>query len=406
MLRARRTIYFFIHCHDGALLDVGALLRGVARLEMRRELHAISILLGDEVAIEREELDTVLEFPSDEWVEVDPSREAAVEALARKGLLVVDTDDDEELNELRRRDERLVANQWNVYAAAYHFMTRWRDVDLRAGLTEGDDPIGELPPVPAAAIEKFVELRGRPPDALHELAQAQRVQELPVLDRDGGLYDALARRKTTRGFDREQSIQLDELSTALRYVFGCHGWAPIIGDLYCIKRTSPSGGGLHPTEAYPLVSGVDGVEPGLYHYRGRDHALELVVPLGAEEASTLASDFMCGQTYFGSAHVSVILTARYYRNFWKYRKHQKAYAALLMDAAHLSQTLYLVAAELGLGAFVTVAINSARIDETLGLDPMSEGALAVCGFGRPTKGRSPFEPEFRPYRPRETEPPG
>jgi nitroreductase len=77
-----------------------------------------------------------------------------------------------------------------------------------------------------------------------------------------------------------------------------------------------------------------------------------------------------------------------------------------MDAAHLSQTLYLVAAELGLGSYVTCAINSATIDDKLGLDPVSEGALAVVGFGRRTNGPTQLEPDFRPYRPRETPPAG
>ena len=77
---------------------------------------------------------------------------------------------------------------------------------------------------------------------------------------------------------------------------------------------------------------------------------------------------MCGQSYFGTAAVSFVLTARFYRNHWKYRRHQKAYAGILMDAAHLSQTLYLVSDDLGLGAYVTIAINARDIEARLGLD--------------------------------------
>jgi putative peptide maturation dehydrogenase len=331
---------------------------------------------------------------------------AEIEALARKGLLVVDGSEDKELNELRRREEGLAANEWNLYAAAYHFLTRWRDVDVSADAAPGGRTVEGMPEVSAEMIEKFIELYGPPPDGFHELEPPRPVIELPVDDRDGDLYRALLARKTTRAFDPEASLELGELSTVLRYVFGAHGWAPIVGDLFGLRRTSPSGGGLHPVEAYPLVSRVDGVEPGLYHYRTRDHALELVAPLSPDEASPLTTNFVSGQAYFGAAQVSVILTARYYRSFWKYRRHQKAYSALLMDAAHLSQTLYLVAAELGLGAYVTVAINSAAIDERLGLDPVSEGALAIVGFGRPTNRPTPFEPTFRPYVPRDTAPPG
>jgi nitroreductase len=91
-----------------------------------------------------------------------------------------------------------------------------------------------------------------------------------------------------------------------------------------------------------------------------------------------------------------VLVSRFARSFWKYRKHERAYGVLLMDAAHLSQTFYLVAAELGLGAFVTAAINGADAEERLGLDGFSEGALALLGCGRPGE-RSELDPEFRRF---------
>ncbi len=96
------------------------------------------------------------------------------------------------------------------------------------------------------------------------------------------------------------------------------------------------------------------------------------------------------------------MTSRFYRNFWKYRKHQKAYGVLLMDAAHLSQTFYLVCTELGLGSFITAAINSTNIEQKLGLDGFIEGAIAICGCGKPIQ-KNVIDPGFRPYIPRETE---
>ena len=70
-----------------------------------------------------------------------------------------------------------------------------------------------------------------------------------------------------------------------------------------------------------------------------------------------------------------------------------------MDAAHLSQTLYLVAAERGLGAYITAAVNNADIDAALGLDGVHEGTLAVCGFGKAAAEPSPFDPAFKPFMP-------
>jgi nitroreductase len=81
-----------------------------------------------------------------------------------------------------------------------------------------------------------------------------------------------------------------------------------------------------------------------------------------------------------------------------------------MDAAHLSQTFYLVATELGLGPFVTAAINGSDIEEDLGLDGVSEGAIAICGCGVPARGTRSLEaevldlsPEYLPYTPRVTD---
>jgi putative peptide maturation dehydrogenase len=204
----------------------------------------------------------------------------------------------------------------------------------------------------------------------------------------------LLARRTTRWFDPTASMTLDELDGVLRYVFGCHGFARNVADVVCVKRTSPSGGGLHPIEAYPIISNVAGVPSGLYHYNARRHSLSLLEDLDAAEARQLATFFMCGQKYFGIAHAVFILTARFCRNHWKYRRHQKAYAGILMDAAHLSQTLYLVAAELGLGAFVTIAINSRDIEQRLRLDGVSEGVIAVIGCGRRGLGQSPLELSF------------
>ena len=166
-----------------------------------------------------------------------------------------------------------------------------------------------------------------------------------------------------------------------------------------LKRTSPSAGGLHPIEAFPLLANVAGVEPGIYHYDAERHALALLEPLEREAATSLATQFVGGQTYFGSAHALLLLVARFVRSNWKYRRHQKAYASVLLDAGHLSQTLYLVATDRGLGAFVTDVINNAEIDERLGLDGIDEGVVAACGLGVPA-GLSPFDPVFRPFSPR------
>jgi putative peptide maturation dehydrogenase len=194
-------------------------------------------------------------------------------------------------------------------------------------------------------------------------------------------------------------MSAEQLGTLLELVYGCHGTLTFREDVVALRRTSPSAGGLHPIEAYPLVRDVAGLEPGLYHYAASDHCVELVRPLAASDVADLAEELTCGQSWFRSAHVLFVNVARFDRTFWKYRRHPRAYATLLLDAGHLSQTLYLVATELGLGAFVTAAINGANAEEALRLDPYSEGALAITGCGVPAGVPTPLEPVFEPYSP-------
>jgi putative peptide maturation dehydrogenase len=397
MARVRRSRYVCFFCDDFPFLDVGLLLRGTVAPVTVRQLYALSILRGEAVALSAEELELAASTPSDDWVEA--ADEVAARGLARKGVLLSD-EDDPELDMLRARHESLEGTGWNLEAALYYFMSRWRGIDMRR--LAGQDETSDLLPPTDEAVRALVDHLGPPPPAFSSPEAPLVVRALPLVERKGELYDLLLRRRTTRSFDRTAPLAQWELAVVLRYVFGYHGYVPLLGQVTTLKRTSPSAGGFHPIEAYPLILAVDDLDRGLYHYNAAEHALELLAPLGVDEARAVANAFVCGQTYFGDAHVLVVLAARFDRAFWKYRNHRKALTALMMDAAHLSQTLYLVATELGLGAFVTAAVNNVDIEERLGIDGYREGVLAVCGFGRPAAERSAFDPEFLPFVPRAT----
>jgi len=162
-----------------------------------------------------------------------------------------------------------------------------------------------------------------------------------------------------------------------------------------LKKHSPSGGGLHPIEAFLLVQRVEGVAPGLYHYQCVRHELERLCELSAQEAEGAASELVAGQSWFANAPVLVLMAARFPRTFWKYRNHPKAWKVIQLDAGHLSQTLYLSATELGYGAFITGAINDCCAERLFGLDAMSNGAIAISGFGK-RDARSGNNFEFDP----------
>ena len=389
--RVRRAASLFFRLDEGGPLDVASLLRGRLEIGPESRVLAVSVLTGAETVLTREELDGLLRISERRWTSKGEHDPSLVDALARRALVVTD-EDDPALRAFRERDERMAAGAWQPYAALFHSVTRWRNetVDTYAEVAQGET---------THAVDALFAEVGPPPPHFHEVEGAVSVHRLPLPTDGGPLYDVLAARRTTRAYDPRASLTEQQLSTVLHAVFGCHGTTPLHGPHLALKKTSPSGGALHPIEAYPLVVGVEGQRSGLHHYRPRDHALELIEPLDPAAGRELANHFMCAQPALADAQVHVVLTARFSRSFWKYRRHDKAYQALLMEAGHLSQTLYLVATELGLGAFVTAAINGADVDERLGLDATVESALAICGCGVPSGKPSPLEPEFEPYVP-------
>jgi putative peptide maturation dehydrogenase len=316
--------------------------------------------------------------------------------LASNGLLV-SNDPDPALAELLRRDEHLASHGWYLYAALYHSLTRRHGLDLELAEDLDDKRRAKA----ATAIAKRTERGGPPPAHFHSAPGTKTVHELPLDEPQGELYELLRRRRTVRGYEPDATMSLEQLSTILRIVFGCTGVVPVGGGFVLQRKTSPSGGALHPTEAYPVIRRVDGMAPGLYHYNVERHALELLEELTEAEATEYLRQATGGQAHFQHAQVAFVLTTRFRRNYWKYWMQRDQYGVLLLDAGHLSQTLYLVATELGLDAFVTAVINHDDIGARLGLDRYDEGALVVCGCGVAVS-ESGLMPRFRPFTPRES----
>jgi putative peptide maturation dehydrogenase len=241
---------------------------------------------------------------------------------------------------------------------------------------------------------------GPAPPHFYEVSNAKDRRELPLPEQEGPLFDLLRRRKTVRLFDPDNPMTETELSTVLYFTFGCHGIAALTEGLVALRKTSPSGGALHPIEAYPVILNVRGWTPGLYHYNVQNHRMDLLRGLERPDGVRLVSKFTGGQSYFATAHVVFILTARFQRNFWKYRRAPRSFRVIQLDAGHLSQTMYLVCTAIGLGAFFTAAINDINIEEELGIEAVEQGVVGILGCGR-TVSTYPLTFETIPYVPRE-----
>src|SRR5919202_2311639 len=166
MPRIRRTVFLFFNRYDAPLLDPAALIRGAGKVRRMPQLLAISVLRGAEFEISERDFELLGTVPSDRWMDADELAAAdrpRLRELAELGLLV-STEDDPLLAELRRRDEQLAAGPWNVYAALFHSLTKWRDVDFRR---RGGGGLEELPVTPPEAVERFVGGHREPPSQFH-----------------------------------------------------------------------------------------------------------------------------------------------------------------------------------------------------------------------------------------------
>lgn len=371
---ARRCSLLLLEPRESAEFDLDSLFRGGSGLRVSAHWVALAPHLEAEVNVDAEACAILGQVASAEWTAVDVLHArfgaAPIDRLLSHGLLI--SDDDVGAG-IRARDDRLRETHWHVVSATSHLLGRWRDVDSSDALEQSG----------MRSLRDLVEKLGVPPT--HLLGRTTPEQRIPLARPPASPLSTLLQRRTTcRNFDDKRLLPADQFAAVLDRVFAAQAVHAVSDATAVLKKNSPSGGGLHPTECYLLVQHVEGVVPGLYHYHAGDHALEPLPGgdgLDAGQLRALADRLLAGQTWFGNAHVLAFLTPRFARSFWKYRKHAKAYRAMILDAGHLSQNLYLVATELGLGAYITSAINEFEIEQAFGLDGLVEGPLAICGFG-------------------------
>jgi putative peptide maturation dehydrogenase len=373
----RRAAHVMLEPRERLEFDLDDLLGGGDGVGERLEWIAVVPHAAKEIAVSAEAAAALGAISPSHWVERDALDAAharsLIDALIRDGLLV------ERGSDADARDTLVRDTGWRSASAGVHYGSRWRGVDTAENQRHfaelhGGDLMKQLGPAPPPVRERA--------DARDRIALTRATPS--ALD---ALLDT---RVTCRNFDASPLGEAD-FAAVLQRAFSARAVDDYAPGLQLLKKGVPSAGGLHPTEAYLLVQRVEGIAPGLYHYHPVDHALEPMRTLDASEARTLATAFVGAQPYFIDAPVLVMPVARFRRNLWKYRNHAKAYRALILDVGHLSQTIYLAATELGLAAFITAAINEIDIEEAFGLDPLEEGPLAVCGFGRRATERSAFE---------------
>jgi SagB-type dehydrogenase family enzyme len=264
------------------------------------------------------------------------------------------------------RDE-LLDSLWKPWLphGAYHFLTK------DAPYVEGD----------WTADQKLQSISRAPqPPFFKENGGAQSISlPLPGREKDS-FFQTLHARRTRRKFS-QAPVSLHAVSMLLQMTWGVQGYvdSPYFGPLPL--KTSASGGARHPVEAYLLALKVTGLDPGLYHYDPKNHALELI---SCTATPQMARAYCADQPYVAHAAALFIMTGVFARSMWKYR-HPRAYRVVLLDAGHLGQTFCLTATRMGLAPFSTAALKDTLIERDLGIDGISESVLYVTGIGMPAE---------------------
>ncbi|PPU18348.1 putative peptide maturation dehydrogenase [Xanthomonas arboricola] len=362
----RRCFIVYIEPRDFVEIDFADLCAGGAGTLRTQGWVALAPHLGSECRITEDEVLLLGRFSPNHWREVNIVDDMAViTSLLSKGLLI---EADADLNQVHQRDNAQRESQWHPLAATYHAFTRWDNVDSAQATKDAG----------AETADELTETFGPPPP---EQCLRGSSEPIPLPRGTNGYLDEILQRRTTcRNFDGEAVIGVDVFAKVMERTFAANAVLKAGEGIAFLKRSSPSGGGLHPLDAYLVIRNISGLIDGIYHYLPVDHALERL-QLGGSDINRIALEILAGQDWFANAQVIVALCPRYLRNFWKYRAHAKAYRALALEAGHFSQTLYLAATDAGLGAFVTCAINEIQLENLFGLEPVTEGILAVCGFG-------------------------
>ncbi len=277
-----------------------------------------------------------------------------------------ETDGEEALSVGRR--QVLIAG----LSAAGGFLLGWLTSDGRPELPGEAQDIGELYhewSKPGRSLRLPVpEWGDRPP----RYKSYRGVEEIglpsPVGFRGLTVEEALERRRSLRDY-ADRALSLEALS---RLLWAAQG---ITAERFEL-RAAPSAGALYPIETYPVVHKVADVEPGIYHYAVREHALEVLETGGFQGPLTQAGLY---QAFLGQANVCFVLSAIFQRTRWRYR--ERAYRYVLLEAGHIAQNLYLEATSMGLGACAVGAFRDDELNDLVGLDGVDEAALYIISVG-------------------------
>jgi SagB-type dehydrogenase family enzyme len=211
---------------------------------------------------------------------------------------------------------------------------------------------------------------------------------LPTADLDelrvsgDALTSAIEDRVSCRDFAPDSPPTLDQLGQLL-FRTTRNRKLRVIGDEEFPSRPFPSGGGLYELEVYPVVRQVKGLAPGVYHHDSFDHVLRPVAAFDNPAVARLLTPSSLTLVDGQLPQVLLVFAARVGRIMWTYE--QIPYAVMLKHVGVLTQTMSLVATDMGLGSVAQGYCDTGAFAELAGVDEMTECALGSLVLGSPRR---------------------
>ncbi len=200
-----------------------------------------------------------------------------------------------------------------------------------------------------------------------------RAEDQPPLVK--ALREIIVKRRSCRDYSGLALTQ-DQLGVILHNSYGITGRAMLPHNIEQMLRAVPSGGGLYPLELYAACFDVEGVEPGVYHYRVPEHQLETVAAGQFREEFGRAFFY---EEMFQKLPALFIITGILKRSSIKYN--ERAYRFMLLEAGHVGQNLCLSAGALQLGNVMLGGFMDDEVNALLGVDGLQEAALYAAAIG-------------------------
>jgi nitroreductase len=195
------------------------------------------------------------------------------------------------------------------------------------------------------------------PDPFRTFAGSAKL-ELPLL---GAQPQPLYAELYQPGAVAAQAFTLPNIAALFELSFGLSAWKQYDNTRWAL-RCNPSSGNLHPTEAYLVVQGCEGIADGVHHYLSRDHLLEQRCRFSPGTPMLPPGSFLLG---LSSIHI---------RESWKYG--ERAFRYCQHDAGHAIAAVRYAAATLGWQVQLLDAWSDDEIGAILGVERAADFGTA------------------------------